>query len=268
MKEQPIVVPAKSKVKLADYDPDYKGAYKDKLDALKDQAKNLAKLVELQELLYASKKKGLLIVLQGTDASGKDGTIRHVMDAFNPQGCHVASFKGPTPLELSHDFLWRIHLQAPAKGDIVIFNRSHYEDVLIVRVDDLAPEKVWKARYDHINNFERMLVDEGTLILKFYLHISKDEQKQRFEERLSDPTKYWKFSADDASKRKKWDEYEKAYEEVLTRCNTPWAPWHIVPADRKWYRNLIVSQVLVDALEKLGMKYPALAPEAKGIKIE
>jgi len=267
MKKQQIMVPEGKKVQLADYSPDDKGDYRDKLDARDDLMKNLEKLRELQELFYASHKHGLLIVLQGTDASGKDGTIRHVMDAFNPQGCRVANFKGPTPIELAHDFLWRIHKQAPASGEIVIFNRSHYEDVLIVRVENLVPEKVWKARYDHINSFERLLVDEGTVILKFYLHLSEDEQKERFLERLQDPTKYWKFNTEDVEKRKKWKDYTKAYEEVLTRCNTPWAPWHIVPADRKWYRNLIVSEVLVAALEKLDMKYPGLEKGAKGMKI-
>ena len=268
MKKQPIVVPEGKKVNLAEYSPDYKGEYQDKLDARDDLMKNLVKLQELQELFYASHKHGLLIVLQGTDASGKDGTIRHVMDAFNPEGCRVANFKGPTPIELAHDFLWRIHKQAPGRGEIVIFNRSHYEDVLIVRVENLVPEKVWKARYDHINNFERLLVDEGTVVLKFYLHLSEDEQKERFQERLQDPTKQWKFNTEDVEKRKKWKDYTKAYEEVLTRCSTPWAPWHIVPADRKWYRNLAVSEVLVAALENLNMKYPGLEKGAKDIVIK
>lgn len=268
MKKQPIVAPEGKDVKLADYSPDYKDGYRDKFDACDDLLENLEKLVELQELLYASKKHGLLIVLQGSDASGKDGTIRHVMDAFNPQGCYVTSFKSPTPIELAHDFLWRIHLHVPARGEIVIFNRSHYEDVLIVRVENLVPEEIWKARYDHINNFERLLVGEGTVVLKFYLHISEDEQKERFQQRLEDPTKYWKFNLEDVEKRKKWKDYVKAYEEALTRCNTPWAPWHIVPANRKWYRNLVVSQVLVKALEKLDMKYPGLEKGAKGMKIK
>jgi PPK2 family polyphosphate:nucleotide phosphotransferase len=268
MKNQPIMVPEGEKVKLADYDTDYKGKYQDKLDARDDLVKNLDKLRELQELLYASKKSGVLIVLQGTDASGKDGTIRHVMDAFNPQGCSVSGFKTPTSIELAHDFLWRIHLHTPPRGGIVIFNRSHYEDVLIVRVENLVPENVWKERYDHINNFERLLVDEGTLVLKFFLHISEEEQKERFQQRLDDPTKNWKFNVDDLEKRKKWSDYIKAYEEALTLCNTPWAPWHIVPADRKWYRNLVVSEVLVDAMEKLDMKYPPLEAAAEGSKIK
>ncbi len=268
MPEQPILVPRGAKVKLEQFKPDYKGSYTDKLDARDDLLKNLAKLTELQELFYAWKKRGLLIVLQGRDASGKDGVIRHVMNAFNPQGCRVANFKVPTSLELSHDFLWRVHAQAPARGEIVIFNRSHYEDVLGVRVDSLAPKDVWSARYRHINNFERMLTDEGTIILKFYLHISKEEQKEQFQERLDDPTKNWKFSIDDVKKREQWDEYDKAYEDMLTRCNTPWAPWYVIPADRKWYRNLVISQVLVETLEKLKMKYPELPAELQGLKIE
>lgn len=268
MADQPIRVPKGSKVKLADFSPDHKGRYADKLDARDDLLKNLAKLAELQELLYATKKRGVLIVLQGRDASGKDGTIRHVMNAFNPQGCRVASFKVPTSLELSHDFLWRVHAQTPGRGEIVIFNRSHYEDVLVVRVDNLVPKGIWEERYKHINNFERLLVDEGVLILKFYLHISRDEQKEQFQERIDDPTKHWKFSIDDVEKRKQWDQYDKAYEEMLTRCNTPWAPWYIIPANRKWYRNLVISEVLVEALEKLKMKYPELPEELKGLKIE
>ncbi len=268
MKTRPFLVTPGSKVDLADYDPADRGDYQHKRDAAKDLAKHLTRLAELQELLYGESKHALLVVLQGTDASGKDGTVRHVMDAFNPQGVQVVSFKVPTSVELAHDFLWRIHQCTPQLGHTVIFNRSHYEDVLVTRVDGLVPKSVWKARYEHINNFERMLTDAGVVILKFYLHLSKDEQKERLLERYNDPTKQWKFSIDDVKKRKQWDDYQKAYADVLTECSTEWAPWYIVPADHKWFRNLVISQVIVDTLEKLDMHYPPLSEEAQNICIE
>jgi PPK2 family polyphosphate:nucleotide phosphotransferase len=217
-------------------------------------------MAELQELMFAEGKHSLLIVLQAMDAGGKDSTIRRVMEAFNPQGCHVIGFKAPTELELDHDFLWRIHQHTPSRGHVSIFNRSHYEDVLIVRVEELVPEAVWRARYDHINNFERLLADSGVTILKFYLHISKDEQKQRFQERLDRPEKNWKFNPGDLDTRAQWDDYMAAFEDVFNKCNHPWAPWYIVPANKKWYRNLVISTAIVEALEKLDMQYPA-APE-------
>lgn len=215
-----------------------------------------ARMETLQELLYAEKKHKVLVVLQGMDTGGKDGTVRHVFEGVNPQGVKVASFKGPTSEELAHDFLWRVHRHTPGSGEITIFNRSHYEDVLIVRVHKLVPQKVWHKRYDHINAFERMLVDEGTTIHKFFLHIDRSEQKKRLQERLEDPNKQWKFDPSDLKERRLWSKYQEAYEEMLSRTSTDWAPWYIVPANHKWYRNLVVATVLVEELESLKMHYP------------
>jgi PPK2 family polyphosphate:nucleotide phosphotransferase len=225
-------------------------------------------MAELQEMMYAEGKHALLIVLQAMDAGGKDGTIRHVMGGFNPQGCHVTSFKVPTALELSHDFLWRIHPHAPQRGYVSIFNRSHYEDVLVVRVKELVPEPVWQPRYDHIVHLERLLADSGVTILKFFLHISKDEQKRRFEQRLQRPDKRWKFNPDDLKTRSRWDEYMRAYADAIARCTRPWAPWYIIPADHKWYRNLAVSTVIVDTMERMGMSYPPAPEGIEEIAIE
>lgn len=208
-------------------------------------------LGDLQEMLYGASTRSLLVVLQGLDTSGKDGTIRHVFGEVNPQGCDVASFKVPTPLELAHDFLWRIHQKTPAKGMMTVFNRSHYEDVLVVRVHELVPERVWSKRYDDINNFEKLLVDSGVIVLKFYLHISKEEQQKRLLEREQDVTKAWKLSAADWVERRSWEKYQAAYEDALTKCSTEVAPWLIVPADQKWYRNLVVSEAIVEALKPL-----------------
>lgn len=219
-----------------------------------------ARLAELQERLYAESKQALLVVFQAMDAGGKDGAIRKVFDCVNPQGVRVASFKAPTPLELSHDFLWRIHQQVPPKGFIGIFNRSHYEDVLVVRVNELVPEPVWKARYEQINAFEALLHASGTRILKFYLHISKDEQKQRFEERLQDPTKHWKFSTGDLPVRERWDDYMRAYEAALSRCSTADAPWYIIPANKKWFRDLLITQLIVETLEAMNPQFPDPEP--------
>jgi PPK2 family polyphosphate:nucleotide phosphotransferase len=208
-----------------------------------------AELGELQELLYASSSQAVLVVLQGVDTSGKDGSIRSVFKDVNPQGCRVASFKVPTPLELAHDFLWRIHQQTPAKGMIGVFNRSHYEDVVVVRVHELAPESVWEKRYEHINCFEQNLVDSGVIVLKFYLHISKEEQEERLVAREHDVSKAWKLSAADWVERRSWDKYQEAYEDAITKCSTEDAPWRIVPADQKWWRNLVITEALVDALK-------------------
>lgn len=232
-------------------------------------AKHLnARLEELQELLYAEGKHKVLIVLQAMDTGGKDGTIRHVFDGTNPQGVSVASFKKPTPEELAHDYLWRVHARTPKSGEITIFNRSHYEDVLVVRVHDLVPESVWGRRYEHINAFEKLLADEGTTILKFFLHISKDEQRERLQARLDEPHKTWKFSLGDLDERKLWDDYVDAYQAALSRTSTEWAPWYVVPADRKWYRNLVISQVLVDTLESLDMSYPDPEPGLETVVVE
>jgi PPK2 family polyphosphate:nucleotide phosphotransferase len=215
------------------------------------------RLADLQEVFYAQGKHRLLIVLQAMDTGGKDGTVSHVFDKVNPQGVKVASFKKPTEIELAHDFLWRIHPHTPANGEIVIFNRSHYEDVLIARVHNLVPKEVWKRRYEHINAFEKMLVDEGTTILKFFLHISKEEQRQRLQARIDNPDKHWKFDLNDLSERKRWDAYMKAYEEAIRRTSTKAAPWYIVPGDRKWYRNLVVAQAIIECIEALNPQYPA-----------
>ena len=260
MTEQWGRVPFGERIRLADVDPDDTGAFASKKEAKAQLKANVKRMAELQELLYAEGKHALLIVLQAMDAGGKDSTIRHVMDGFNPQGCHVVGFKVPTPRERAQDFLWRIHPHAPPRGHVSIFNRSHYEDVLVVRVEELAPEAVWQARYEQINHFERLLADNGVTILKFYLHISKDEQRERFEERLRRREKNWKFSLGDLETRKKWDDYMRAFEEVFARCSHPWAPWYVVPANKKWYRNWVVSSVIVDALERMEMQYPP-APE-------
>ncbi len=255
MAQQPLAPKSGSPVKLHNFDPEYHGDL-NKKDARETEAHLEARLAELQEMLYAQGKYTLLIVLQAMDAGGKDGTIKHVFDSVNPQGVRVTSFKAPTAEELSHDFLWRVHQHTPPKGYIGIFNRSHYEDVLVVRVNKLVPPEIWKERYDHINNFERLLADSGTRILKFFLHISKEEQKERFEERLARPDKHWKFSTGDLPVREQWDEYMDAYEAVLTRCNTDYAPWHIVPSNKKWYRNFIISKTIVETLESMNLAYP------------
>jgi len=205
-------------------------------------------LEELQEQLYAEHRHKVLVVLQAMDTGGKDGVIRHVFEGVNPQGVRVASFKSPTPLELDHDYLWRIHQAAPGKGEMVIFNRSHYEDVLVVAVHNLVSQKVWSKRYAQINDFERMLAEEGTTIVKFFLHIDAEEQKKRLQERLTNKSKQWKFNPADLEERKLWDEYMKAYEAVLQRTSTSWAPWYVVPANKKWYRNWVIASVLVKTL--------------------
>jgi PPK2 family polyphosphate:nucleotide phosphotransferase len=218
--------------------------------------KNRKRMAELQYLLYAQNKYGLLIVLQGMDACGKDGTVRQVMRGVNPQGCKIVSYKAPNSVELDHDYLWRIHHNVPPLGEIGIFNRSHYEDVLIVRVRNLVPKQVWSDRYDQINEFENILARNNYVILKFFLHISKKEQKERLEARLQDPTKNWKMNPEDLKEREKWNDYQKAYESVLSKCSTKWAPWYVIPADKKWFRNLAISQIIVETLEGLNMKFP------------
>ena len=226
-------------------------------DVLKEQTNALLDRLELlQGKLYADGRYSLLVVLQGRDASGKDGTVRKVFGACNPAGCVVMSFKAPTPLELSHDFLWRIHQATPGKGHIGVFNRSQYEDVLVVRVKDLVPKKVWSQRYAQINEFERTLDSAGTKIIKFFLHISRDEQRERLLDRLSDPEKNWKFRAGDLDERALWNDYTKAYRDALRECSTPWAPWYVVPADDKKARNYLIARIVVDALESLNLRYP------------
>lgn len=254
--EQPLIPPFGERVKLSDYDPDYRGEYRNKTTGLKHLAELQLQLATLQERLYAESKQSLLVVFQAMDTGGKDGAIKHVFAPVNPQGLRIASFKSPSSKELAHDFLWRIHQNTPAKGEIGIFNRSHYEDVLIVRVNKLVPDEVWKARYDHINNFEKNLADSGTRILKFYLHISKAEQKARLQERLDDPEKHWKFELGDLPVRERWDEYMEAYQDALTFCNTDYAPWHIIPANRKWYRNIVITERIIQELEDMNPQFP------------
>jgi len=258
-----------SRVSLADWDPDDKAAFDGSKSEGKDAVQRLNRdLEELQERLYASGKHKLLIVLQAMDTGGKDGAIRHVLDRVNPQGVKVANFKVPTAEDLAHDYLWRVHKHTPGKGEIVVFNRSHYEDVLVVRVHELVPPEVWKRRYEHINAFEKLLADEGTTILKFYLHISKDEQKARLQARLDDPSKHWKFNIGDLAERKRWDEYIAAYEDVLSLTSTPWAPWYIIPANRKWYRDYVIARLLVQTLKGFEMKLPELEEDPASIVIE
>ncbi len=251
------VVEPDQKIKLSDWDPDSTPAWKgDKETAEKEIAKINDELEALQEQLYAEGKHKVLIVLQGMDTSGKDGVIRRAFDGVNPLGVRVASFKVPTAPEVARDYLWRIHQQVPGRGEIVIFNRSHYEDVLVVRVHTLVPEEQWKRRYDHIRHFEQMMADEGTTILKFYLHIDMEEQRQRLLARLDEPDKRWKFNPGDLEERKLWDKYEKAYEDVLSKTSQKDAPWIIVPANRKWYRDLVILAALVDTLKGLKMEFP------------
>lgn len=225
-------------------------------------------LMSLQELFYAVQAHKLLIVLQGVDTSGKDGTIRHVFNGVNPQGVRIANFKVPSEEELAHDYLWRVHKHTPRNGEIAIFNRSHYEDVLVVRVHNLVPRKVWSRRFNQINEFERLLTEEGTIILKFFLHIDQDEQKQRLYARLQDPQKQWKFRLGDLEERKLWPQYMRAYEDVLTKTSTEWAPWYIVPANRKWYRNIVVSTIIIETLKSLNLEFPRPVEDLSDIIIE
>jgi len=252
-----FIVEKGSRVKLDEIDPNYKGEYKDKDDAEGELEKHAQRLSELQYLMYAENKRSLLIILQALDAAGKDGTINHVFASMNPQGCRVYPFKTPSTEELAHDYLWRIHQATPRKGYVAIFNRSHYEDVLVVRVHNLVPKGVWSERYDEINNFEKELVDNGTHLIKFYLHIDKEEQLARFKQRLDDPKRHWKISESDYAEREYWKDYQEAYEEAISKCSTNHAPWYIIPSNHKWFRNLAVSQILVDTLESLNMKFPA-----------
>ena len=262
-----LVVPPGRRLHLAEWDPDDTSGHKK--DAATEQAlaQDIARLDELQYVMFADHRHALLVVLQAMDAGGKDGTIRHVMTGFNPQGCHVTAFKRPSAEEAEHDFLWRIHRAVPARGDIAIFNRSHYEDVLVARVRKLVPKEVWAGRYDHINRFEGLLGDSGVTVVKFFLHISKDEQKRRFEERLTDRTKQWKLAPEDFEDRKYWDGYVEAYEDALSRCSTDVAPWFVMPADKKWFRNLAVSHILVHALERLDLKFPKPSFDVSRVKL-
>ncbi len=255
-------------IQLKDFSANGKDYYDGEKDAAKKEAKALnARLEELQELMYAEGKRKLLVVLQGMDTSGKDSTIRYVFEGVNPQGVKVASFKVPTPLELAHDYLWRIHHKTPASGQIMIFNRSHYEDVLVVRVHQLVPESRWGKRYAHIRHFEQMLVDEDTKVVKFFLHIDKEEQKERLLDRRDTPKKQWKFSTGDLKERQLWDKYQEAYQDAINKTSTKDAPWYIVPANQKWFRNLLITSVLVEILEGFEMKYPEAEEGIEDIEV-
>jgi PPK2 family polyphosphate:nucleotide phosphotransferase len=255
-----------TKARIAERDPD------DKLGVDKDEGeKRLGRLVEridaLQYRLYAEDRRSVLLVLQGLDASGKDGVVRRVFDGVNPTGVSVTSFKAPVGVELQHDYLWRIHAALPRRGTVGVFNRSHYEDVVAVRMYELAPEKVWRPRYEHIRAFERMLVDEGTSVLKVFLNVSREEQRARFQERLDDPEKRWKFRRDDLEVRDRFDDWIAAWEEALTETSTEWAPWYVVPADRNWLKALAVGELLVDALERLDPQLPEAEEGLEGLEI-
>jgi PPK2 family polyphosphate:nucleotide phosphotransferase len=253
--------------KLSSVDPDQSGRYEKRKDVRKELEVQRRRIQDLQEKLYAENKQGLLIVLQAMDTGGKDGTIKHVFEGVNPQGCRVSSFKAPSAEERNHDFLWRYHKSAPAVGRIGIFNRSHYEDVLVVRVKDLVPEETWRKRYELINNFERGLVMNGITVLKFYLHISKEEQKKRLERRLDNPDKRWKFSSNDIKERAYWDAYQEAFEDAIVACSTEWAPWYVVPANKKWYRNLVVARSIADTLEAMDPRFPPAEEDLEKVEI-
>src|ERR1017187_1815712 len=262
-----LLVKPGSRIKLAGHDAsDTLGI--DKSAAAAQLDKNLERLSVLQYLLYAEARRSLLVVLQGIDAGGKDGTIQHVMSGLNPQGVRVTSFKVPEGAEKRHDYLWRVHNAMPECGQIGIFNRSHYEDVLVVRVHSLVPKSVWSKRYAQINDFERMLSDNGTRIVKFLLYIDKAEQEKRFRERIDDKTKNWKFSPADLKEREYWDQYIDAFQDMLRQCSTECAPWYVIPANRKWFRNLAVSQIVCEELEAMSLKYPNPMADLSGIKFE
>ncbi len=256
-----------SRVQLARQDPNDAGPYARRRDALPDFEDAKARIDELQERLWAEHRRSLLVVFQAMDTGGKDGVIRGVFSGINPQGCRVVDFKQPSAEELDHDFLWRVHSRVPGRGLIGIFNRSHYEDVLVVRVHELVPPSVWRQRYGLINEFEHLLSTNGTTILKFFLHISKQEQEERLQKRLDDASKTWKFSANDAHERQFWDDYTAAYEDALSRCSTDEAPWFIVPANRKWYRDVVVARIVADTLTRLDPRPPKPDPAIEKLKI-
>jgi len=269
MKPSAFLIPPGKKIKLKDYDPGFHDGYTDKNSAKSRLERDIAAMTKLQEVFYASDSHSLLLIFQALDAAGKDGAIKHVMSGLNPQGCQVASFKSPSSLELDHDYLWRCNLSLPERGRIGIFNRSYYEEVLVVRVhpEFLAAQRlpaqpkgdrIWKQRFHEINTFEKYLTDNGTRILKFFLNVSKDEQKKRFLERIENPEKNWKLSPGDVKERAHWDEYQSAYEDMLSHTSTAYAPWHVIPADKKWFSRVAIANVIVKALESMKLKYPEL----------
>lgn len=268
MIDSPYLVRPGQKFRMRDIDPEDTGPFKDKADAKEATEKNLRRLWDLQEVFYADARHALLIIFQAMDAGGKDGAIEHIFSGVNPQGCSVTSFKAPSHAEMSHDYLWRIHMACPARGMIGIFNRSHYESVLVERVKDLVDKQVWRRRYDHINQFERLLADEGTTILKFYLHISKDEQKKRLQSRLDEPEKHWKFNPEDLEERKRWNDYMDAFEDALNKCSTEYAPWFCVPSNNKWYRNWVLSDTIARTIESLKPRFPKPQFDVSRMKVQ
>lgn len=265
LREKLLVRPG-SAVKLGAFDAAYHGKFSNKEEANAEMQRSLSSLTTLQQKLYAEKKHAVLVVLQGIDAAGKDGTCWHVLSAMNPQGTSVTGFKAPTPEELSHDFLWRIHPHTPGLGSISVFNRSHYEDVLAVRVHNLVPKEVWSRRYDQINDFEEMLAAHNVTILKFFLYITPEEQLERFRRRLDDPARQWKISESDYIERARWGEYEKAYEAMLEKCSTAHAPWYLIPANHKWFRNLAVASILEQTMTDLNMAMPKPTVDIEAIR--
>ena len=261
-----FVVEAGSEVRLHRLDPGYKGKHASHNEALPEIAKHVARMGQLQYVLYADGTQSLLVVLQALDAGGKDGVVRHLFSGMNPQGTTAVAFKPPSPVEAAHDFLWRAHLHAPAKGEVVIFNRSHYEDVLVVRVHKLVPQSVWSKRYKLINHFEKMLWANGTHILKFFLHISPEEQLTRFKERLDDPARHWKISEADYAERKLWPKYIAAFEDALEQTSTRHAPWYVIPSNHKWFRDLAISQIVADTMDDMGLKLPPTRIDIKDIR--
>jgi len=264
---QPLTVSPGRKIHLADFDPRRVSGDWSKESARERVEENTEATRDLAYRLYAENQRSVLLILQGMDTAGKDGTIRNVMTGINPQSCQIVPFKQPSSKELDHDFLWRVHQAVPRRGNIGIFNRSHYEDVLIVRVHNLVPESQWRSRYQRINDFEQLLTEGGVTLIKCFLHISKEEQQERLQARLDDPRKRWKFSKADLEERKLWDSYQRAYEDALTLCNTEIAPWYLIPSDRKWYRNLTVSQILRSTLEKLAPQFPACEPGLENVVV-
>ena len=261
-----LIVEPGTRIRLKDVDASFHGDYASSEHAKEDLAKNVARVTELQEKLYGEKKHGLLIVLQGIDAAGKDGTCWHVLSAMNPQGAYVQGFKQPTAEERLHDFLWRVHPHAPGLGQVGVFNRSHYEDVLVVRVHDLVPQEVWSKRYELINDFEKMLTTSGITILKFFLYITPEEQLARFAQRLDDPARQWKISDSDYKERAFWDKYTEAYEDMLEKCSTKHAPWYVIPSNHKWFRNLAVSHIVEKTLDEMNLKLPAPSVDLEQIR--
>ncbi|HET6246794.1 MAG TPA: polyphosphate kinase 2 family protein [Tepidisphaeraceae bacterium] len=268
MIDSPYLAEPGKKFKISQHKSDATGDFKHKKDAIPEIKKNLEKLIVLQDRLYAQASQSILIVFQAMDGGGKDGAISHVFSGVNPQGCTVTSFKQPTHIELAHDYLWRIHAATPGKGMIGIFNRSHYESVLVERVKKIAPKEVWSKRYDQINHFEKLLSDEGTTILKFFLNISWEEQKVRMEKRLADPKKNWKFDPEDLKSRQRWPDYMEAYQDAIGNCSTHHAPWYVVPSDHKWFRNWVISDLLVRTLAKMNPKYPPPLKDVEDITVK